>query len=125
MAGLTTYIDDYLGDLKTSLWSSNTFLISEILSAYGVETETEATNIKKLYSIARYYIWKRVMVVVSQSYDFSANGGSFKTSQLYEIAKQNMMEAYAESYEYLVDSYIPVTMKSVGYEDEKSESGYQ
>jgi hypothetical protein len=105
---LDTYIDHYLTDCSLDKFPGNEFLISDILSEYGVDTEAEAVDLKKLYSITRYLIWKKILISYTTSFDFSADGSSYKTSQLYDFAKEQMMDCFISAAPYLKSYQIEV-----------------
>jgi hypothetical protein len=105
---LDTYIDSYLTDCSLDKFPGNEFLISDILSEYGVDTESQAVDLKKLFSITRYLIWKKLATSFSTSFDFSADGSSYKTSQLYEFAKDQMLDCFIEAAPYLKSYKIEV-----------------
>jgi len=101
---LTDYLQSYLGGLAEQLdWDSTDyeFIVSETLELYGMDTEAQATDSKKLHALAKVITWKTVLREVTFNYDFSADGASFKRSQMYALAKQNLDEAMKDALEYL------------------------
>ena len=106
---LQDYLHSYLGSIATQLsWttsgSSYDFSVSEALRIYGVTTEAEATDLNKLYAFAKMCLWDSVLREISFDYDYSANGASFKRSQLYDRVKENLDIAVNDVLPYL-DNY--------------------
>lgn len=104
---LDEYITAYLGDLI--LWTDNSFLIAEILESYGVDSESDATDTKKLHALTKYFCWKQMMLYLSQSYDFSADGSSYKTSQMFDFAEKQYADCYISAFPYLPEGTIEVS----------------
>jgi len=104
---LVDYIEDYLGTtLATQLgWTkaggSFDFVVSEAVRLYGVGSEVEATDLDKLYALSKVVLWETVLREISFDYDYSANGASFKRSQVYAQVKDNLEDARAEAQIYL------------------------
>jgi hypothetical protein len=89
---LSTFITDTLGSFYDYLdWDSDNtdFVIQETLEQYGVDTEAEATDEVKLHALARVEIWKRVLVEVGHNYNFSADGGTYNRSQVFDMVTKN------------------------------------
>ena len=108
---LVNYLESYLGGLATQIgWttsgSSYDFTISETLRLYGVDSEAEATDLNKLYVIGKRVLWESILREVSFDYDYTANGASFKRSQMYDFIKQNLDDAATEASYYLGDYKI-------------------
>lgn len=83
-------------------------VIQDTLSVYGVDTEAEATNIQKLYALAKIEMWKRAMLEASFSFDMSLDGNSYKTSQIYDFCQKNYFQAMYDASEYLPNQVIGV-----------------
>ena len=101
---LADYVQSYLGKFGEYLgWGITEYnlIVSETLEAYGVNTEVEATNTKKLHSLAKVKSWEKALVELAQDYNFSADGGNYSRSQSYEMAKQNYLNAVSEAQIYL------------------------
>lgn len=114
---LITYLSIYLGNLTTRLGISETdlgFIATETLRIYGCDTEAEATDLTKLYKIAKMECWKFIMLQQTANFDVSSDGQSYKSSQMYEFAKQNYFDAYTEAMPYLDDYEIKVTQHKIG-----------
>jgi len=112
MTTLTEYLNLYLGDLVTTLnvsASSIAFVVDSTLVTYGVSTEAEATDLTKLHKIANKEMWQRLMQQATSSFDFSADGNSYKSSQIYDFCKQNYFDAMSDASEYLAEFEIGVT----------------
>lgn len=103
---LAEYLEGYLGGLADQLgWNSNsyTFVVAEALRLYGVSSEDQATDLNKLYALARVALWEAVLREVSMDFDYSANGANFRRSQVYEQVRQNLEDARADAQMYLGD----------------------
>ena len=103
---LAEYLHAYLGGLRSQLgWEiesgSYDFTVSDALRLYGVSTEAEATDLDKLYTLAKVVLWESVLREISFDYDYSANGASFKRSQMYQQVEKNLAEAKFEAVFYL------------------------
>lgn len=107
---LKDYIQSYLGKFGDYLgWTFEySVIVDDCLEVYGVATEVEATDTKKLHAIARYKTWEKVLVEVSQDYNFSADGGNYSRSQIYEMAKQNYLLALNDAQTYLSEYQIEI-----------------
>jgi hypothetical protein len=119
---LTEYLTAYLGNVATSFDLETgfyTFLVSETLDLYGVDTEAEATDLSKLHKLGIYKLWERLLVKSSASFDFSVNGNSYKTSSLYDFCQKNLSMAYADAVGYLASNTLEITQTKVGYKYEE------
>ena len=78
---LADYITSNFGQVKTQLGWSDSLQLSGItdktLEMYGVATEAEATNAKKLHAIADIAVWRQALADVSLDYNFSADGANY------------------------------------------------
>lgn len=104
---LSEYLTAYLGDIVTDLnisASAISFAVDESISAYGVDTEADATDLDKLHKLAKVEMWKRIMLLNSANFDVSSDGNSYKSSQIFDFAKQNYLNALSDASEYL-DAY--------------------
>jgi hypothetical protein len=124
---ILSYLQAYLGtDLITQFNITSDifqFVIAEALTDYGVSLENQVTDTTKLRKFAVMELWKKIMVLCSASYDFSASGNSFKTSQMYDFAQKNFLDAYSECGWY-IDAYIPVSKNSIGCDYENNQTGF-
>jgi hypothetical protein len=106
-ATLKTYMLACLGGLGTVLGlttDSFTEAVNDVLAAYGVDTIADATDIPQLRALAKVAALRTAQATAAGWYDFGADGGDFKRSQ---VAKQiDAMLATAESDALLyLDSY--------------------
>jgi hypothetical protein len=104
---LIDFIESYLGKFGEYLgWTVTEFslIATSTLESYGVDTEDEATDIKKLHSLAKMQAWEKALVELAQDYNYSVDGGSYSRSQVYDAAKQNYLNAVLEALPYL-DNY--------------------
>jgi len=100
---LSEYLLAYLGKLNDTLEyaeSDLTIVIADALLDYGVDTEADATDPRKLHDLALVHLWKKIMVESAQSIDVSVDGSSFKQSQMYEMAKQQYLDACSNAMQY-------------------------
>ncbi len=77
--------------------------VNETLLAYGVDAITDATNIRKLRSLARVEAWKLVVSKLASDYKFSADGSSFERQQMHEMARKNLAAAEQDAMTYTSD----------------------
>jgi hypothetical protein len=102
---LAAYITANFAQVKSQLgWSDSLQIVAitdKTLEWYGVSTEAEATNTKKLHAIADLAVWRQALNDVSLDYDFSADNASFKRSQQREMIEKNMQAAETDALVYL------------------------
>lgn len=107
---LSEYLPLYLGTDLIAQFSVDQdlyyFVLQEVLFDYPAEDESECTDLKKLYNLGKMHLWKTLMIRQSSAYDFSADGSSYKPSQLYEFCKQNYLNAVTDCVDYLKE--IPI-----------------
>lgn len=109
---LAAYITANFGQVKTQLGWSDSLQISAItdktLEWYGVDTEAEATNTKKLHAIADLAVWRQALNDVSLDYNFSADGASYSRSQQADMIRENLQAAETAALVYLPNYSILV-----------------
>lgn len=109
---LAAYITSNFGQVKTQLGWSDSLQISAItdktLEWYGVDTEAEATNTKKLHAIADLAVWRQALNDVSLDYNFSADGASYSRSQQADMIRENLQAAETAALVYLPNYSIIV-----------------
>jgi len=101
---LADYLIAYLGNLASDLgWSTSSLstVVSDTLETYGVDTEAQATDTKKLHAISKVHLWKKALIETSSKYNFSADGASFSRSQFYDMVLKNYELALSEAMNYL------------------------
>lgn len=101
---LIDFIESYVGKFGEYLgWGATefNFIVAETLESYGVTTEAEATDTKKLHALARMKTWERALVESAQDYNFSADGASYSRNQVYEAVKQHYLNAILDAMPYL------------------------
>ena len=102
---LADYITSNFGQVKTQLGWSDSLQISAItdktLEWYGVSTEAEATNTKKLHAIADLAVWRQALNDVSLDYDFNADNAGYKRSQQADMIRKNLDSAETAALVYL------------------------
>lgn len=110
---LAAYITSNFGQVKTQLGWSDSLQISAItdktLEWYGVSTEAEATNTKKLHAIADLAVWRQALNDVSLDYDFSADNASYSRSQQSKMIMDNYNQAMNDALVYLPNYSILVS----------------
>lgn len=108
---LSEYLIAYLGNLAEILgWEESNLpiVVEDTLSDYGVSTEAEATDTRKLRLLGKVNLWKKALVELSSKYNFSADGASFSQSQFYEMVLKNYERACNEALEYMPNYQIQV-----------------
>lgn len=103
-----TYLDALIGAVADALgWSvlggQYNEALNEALLAYGADdiaTITGTENIRKLRTLGRAEVWRAVLAEVAADYDFEADGGSYKRSQVYEHARRMFEAAVTEALVY-------------------------
>jgi hypothetical protein len=114
---LKIYMHTALGAVATALgWTvqdgNYDELVNETLLVYGTDDVTGISgqdNIRKLRTLARVEAWRAVVRETAGDYDFSADGGSYKRSQIHAQAKMALEAAqdeaalYDDSYRVVID----------------------
>jgi hypothetical protein len=118
---LSQYLEKYLGNLASQLGYSDfegsfDFIVSETLRYYGVATESQATDLNKLYAIGKVHLWKQILREVSFDYDISADGTSNKRSQIFDMATKNLNDCIEEANQYLSAYRIKAVKTSDKYD---------
>jgi hypothetical protein len=102
---LAAYITSNFAQVKSQLgWSDSLQIVAitdKALEWYGVETEAEATNAKKLHALADLAVWRQALNDVSLDYDFSADNASFSRSQQSKMIMDNYSQAMNDALVYL------------------------
>jgi len=96
-------------------------LISDTLIAYGTDSVSKATDIPKLRAIAAFVCWSRVVSLLAGVYDFTADGGSYKRSQMASNAQKELSKARALADQYMsedVPSENDVAIGTMAHVDE-------
>lgn len=101
---LADYITSNFGQIKTQLGWSDSLQLATItektLEMYGVDTEAEATDARKLHAIADVAVWRQALADVSLDYNFSADGASYSRSQQAEMIRKNLNDAITDAVVY-------------------------
>ena len=90
-------------------WSDSVQLVTiteKTLELYGVATEAEATDTRKLHAIADVAVWRQALNDVSLDYNFSADGASYSRSQQADMIRKNLNDAIADAIAYLANYAI-------------------
>lgn len=102
---LADYITDNFGQIKSQLgWSDSVQLVTiteKTLELYGVATEAEATDTRKLHAIADVAVWRQALADVSLDYNFSADGASYSRSQQHDMIQKNLETAESAAIVYM------------------------
>jgi len=102
---LATYITANFAQVKSQLgWSDSLQIVAitdKALEWYGVDTEADATNTKKLHAIADLAVWRQALNDVSLDYDFSADNASYSRSQQSKLIMDNYNQAMNDALVYL------------------------
>lgn len=101
---LADYITSNFSQIKTQLgWTDSveiTAITEKTLEMYGVSTEAEATDSRKLHAIADVAVWRQALNDVSLDYNFSADGASYSRSQQAEAIRDNLKNAVEDAVAY-------------------------
>ncbi len=104
---LKTYMLAVLAELATVLGLTSASFdeaVNDVLIAYGVDDIAAATDVARLRSLAQVAAYRRAQTVAAGWYDFSADGGDFKRSQLLKQIGALLAGAEREALNY-VDTY--------------------
>lgn len=100
---LKAYMLDVVGGLGARLElianDFNEAVISTLL-LYGVNEAEDAKDIAKLRAIARMEAWRRAASKATGAYDFTADGSTFRRSELAKQAQQELEQAEREAMSY-------------------------
>lgn len=109
---LAAYITANFAQVKSQLgWSDSlqiTAITDKALEWYGVSTEAEATNTKKLHALADVAVWRQALNDVSLDYDFNADNAGYKRSQQADMIRENLQAAETAALVYLPNYSILV-----------------
>lgn len=109
---LSDFITNTLGAnlVSYSGWSAGdtTFVTSNTLRVYGVTNESDASDISKLYAIAKVESFKQVLSLISTKYSFSADGGNFSRSNVFDAVEKLYQDAISEAMVYLPANNVRV-----------------
>lgn len=101
---LADYITSNFAQIKSQLGWSDSLQLATItektLEMYGVATEAEATDARKLHAIADVAVWRQALNDVSLDYSFSADGASYSRSQQADMIRDNLNNAIADAVAY-------------------------
>jgi hypothetical protein len=104
---LAQFMLNEMGNVAASLnWTVQTDVqpaIDEALLLYGVDDIGEVAgreNIRKLRALARVSMWQLAVNSLAADYDFRADGGDYKRSQLHAQAVQALDRAKADAAEF-------------------------
>lgn len=102
---LVDYITANFRQVKTQLgWHDSLQIVAitdKTLEMYGVATEAEATDSKKLHALADIAVWRHALADVSLDYDFNADNAGYKRSQQADMIRKNLDEATNNALVYL------------------------
>lgn len=109
-ADLAAYMENVLGAVAASLgWTAvaGDFdeAVNEALLAYDVSDIEDATDIRKLRALARYYAWKAAAASLAAYYDFQSADERFNRSQMQKAAAENLRSAEADLAEFGVGPF--------------------
>ena len=101
---LADYITSNFGQIKSQLGWSDSLQLATItaktLEIYGVATEAEATDSRKLHALADVAVWRQALADVSLDYNFSADGASYSRSQQADMIRKNLNDAITDAVAY-------------------------
>jgi hypothetical protein len=109
---IATYITANFLSIKTQLGWSDSLQIEAItdktLEMYGVATEAEATDERKLHAIADVAVWRQALNDVSLDYSFAADGASYSRNQQADMIRENLNNAITDAVAYSANYAIGV-----------------
>lgn len=104
---LATFMLAEMGNVATALgWTGLNDVqpaVDEALLVYGVDDIGNISgreNVRKLRALARVEAWRLASNSLAADYDFKADGGDYKRSQLYAQATQALERAQADAAEF-------------------------
>lgn len=97
MTIITTYLTSY--DTNTNLNIDYEFIEDETFTLLDIDNESDV-SVALLKAGAKFCYWKRVMEILATQIDFSADGSSFKGSQLYDHAEKQLQISIEEFNDY-------------------------
>lgn len=110
---LAAYINSNFSKIKSQLEWSDSLEIAAItakaLEFYGVDTEGEATDTKKLHALADVAVWRQALADVSLDYNFSADNASYSRSQQADMIRENLEQAATAAIVYMPGYSIGVS----------------
>lgn len=71
--------------------------VNDVLTAYGEADIADVTDVAKLRALAKVEAWRTVIGYLMTAYDFSADGGSYKRSQMLTGAEKALERAEADA----------------------------
>jgi hypothetical protein len=117
-ASLRMYMLDVTGGLGTRLeLATGDFYeaVSSALLSYGVDDINQATDMAKLRAVARMEAWRTAWNKATGAYDFTADGSSFKRSDLAKQAQAQLEQAEREAMSYGAIAGYAVTTARMGH----------
>lgn len=122
MSDFTNYIVGYVGNISGTFgWGQDTldFIVSEALLEYGVNTEAEATDLKKAKALLRFKTMERMLLDFSTKHDYKADGESFSANQVPERFLEMWKLAKRDATPYLSSGKISIQALDTGYNPHK------
>lgn len=107
---LKTYLTERYTNIGNQLgWSSSDFdlIVSDTLEVLDITSEAETSAIK-LHAVSVYLLWKKALETVSLDFDFSADGSSYKRSDLHAQVLKNLAMAESDAMVYLPNYQIEI-----------------
>lgn len=88
--------------------------VNDTLLAYGVSDIAQATDMAKLRGLAKVAAWQVAVAASAGDYDFSADGGNYRRSQLHEQARKGLAAAEADAALYGGDNQASIGVMAWG-----------
>lgn len=115
----TDYVQSYLGGLSGTVgWDINALqlAVDDAIELYGVDTEAEATDTKKLNPLLRYATARRILREASMDFDYSADDESFHRSQVSkQVAEFMVSDALVDALPYLDNGTNEIESLDMGW----------
>lgn len=120
-ATISQYMVDQLGEIAGVLgWTWDTDLheaINETLLAYGVDTLEEASDLRKLRTLARWQAWRAAVDSLVARYHFSNPEGSYSREQMLAGARAILADAEADASAYVDTAWAMVRVTNIKRND--------
>lgn len=96
-------LDDLEGVGPAADWTINklTEPYNDTLLAYGVTDVGQATDIIKLRTLARVFVWRKLSKATTGNYDFKADDGDYKRSKAHEFIAEQLLKVERDALPYL------------------------
>jgi hypothetical protein len=116
MLSVTSAVSETVGETGLQSWHFAE-AVNDVLVAYDVTDIADAIDIAKLRSLAKVEAWRTVIGYLMTAYDFSADGASYKRSQMLAAAEKAMASAQADAEVNGYSTAYAIQMGTIIYSD--------